>query len=399
MPVRAVPHVLFAITRTQLGGAQRHVLDLMQALAGEVRLSLVTGAEDVRTGHDMLARDARALGADVSLIPSLVHPLSPFDDTRAFAAFVRHLRASRPTLVHAHSSKAGILARLAARFVGVPSLFTAHGWAFTDGAPRRNALIAVPMERLGARVGGAVISVSAYDDRRARAVGLRGPLYVVPNGLADVPERARPGDDGVPVVVMVARFAPPKQQRTVVAALARIDAPWRLRLLGNGPDLEATRDLVAALGVADRVEFFGARDDVPTCVAEAHVAVLASAYEGMPLSIIEAMRAGLPVVASDVGGVPELVVPGETGTLVAPSVDAWTAALRPLLGDPGLRARMGAAGRARYEACFALPRMVGDTLAVYRRLVPSAAWPEDATALLARRPKPAPDAGAEAVRG
>lgn len=377
----AAPHVLYAITRTERGGAQQHVRDLMGALAGNVRLTLVCGDQDVRSERDWLAQEAEALGAVVHLVPSLVHPLSPRLDVRAFVSLVRLVRALRPTLVHAHSSKAGILARLAARAAGVPALFTAHGWAFTDGAPRLNARIAVPLERLAARLANGVISVSAYDDRRAEAVGIRGPRAVVPNGLTDVPERARPGDthpDEAPVVAMVSRFAPPKRQDLVVEALARIDAPWRLLLVGDGPREADVRALAVACGVADRITFAGARSDVAACLASAHVGVLASDYEGLPLGLIEALRAGLPVVGSNVGGIPELVVSGETGMLAKNTPEAWAAALEPLLCDPERRRRMGTGARAHYERAFSLGRMVRETLAVYRRAVPVAPWPSDA---------------------
>ena len=119
------------------------------------------------------------------------------------------------------------------------------------------------------------------------------------------------------MLTMVARFEPQKDHPSLLKALARLrNHAWRLELIGEGPLLERTRDLARSLGIADRVEFLGQRSDVAERLATSQVYVLSSNWEGFPRSILEAMRAGLPVVASDVAGVSEAVVDGVTGYVV-----------------------------------------------------------------------------------
>ena len=165
---------------------------------------------------------------------------------------------------------------------------------------------------------------------------------------------------------MVARFEPQKDHACLLRALAGAPGKWRAVLVGDGPTHPAAEALARELGIADRVSFPGSRDDVPDVLAGAHVFSLASRWEGLPRTILEAMRAGLPVVASDVDGVGEAVADEETGFLV-PAGDS--AALGRRLGQlfayPSLRKRMGDAGRRRYEESFTFERMVAETAAVY----------------------------------
>jgi glycosyltransferase involved in cell wall biosynthesis len=218
------------------------------------------------------------------------------------------------------------------------------------------------------------ITVSEYDRQLALKAGIlsQDKMVTVHNGMPDVPPSLRARPDGAPVrLVMVARFGPQKDHPTLLRALADLrDVPWDLDLIGEGPLMAQTRDLAASLGIAERVRFLGQRMDVDRLLAAAHISVLATNWEGFPLSILEAMRAGLPMVASDVGGVSESVRDGATGYLVPPGhVGALRDRLRSLLTDSGLRARMGAAGREVYEREFTLDRSVSRTLEVYRKVL------------------------------
>lgn len=279
------------------------------------------------------------------------------------------LARERPDLLHAHSSKAGLVGRIAARMAGIPSVFTAHGWAFTGGATTTRKLIAIPSEWLAARTGGDIICVSRYDRDLARryAIAPDARLHTVWNGIKDTEIRAAPGSGTEPVVTMVARFAAQKDHATLLQAMALIgNLAWRLRLVGDGPLLAEVKALASSLGLEDRVEFLGARSDVMALLAQSDVFVLASRFEGLPISILEAMRAGLPVIASNVGGVPELV-DGETGVLVSPGDAVGLAnALERLLGNRELLAAMGARGRKKYERDFKASVMIEKTLDIYR---------------------------------
>ncbi|WP_297853548.1 glycosyltransferase [Meiothermus sp.] len=170
---------------------------------------------------------------------------------------------------------------------------------------------------------------------------------------------------------MVARFAVPKNHGLLLQALAGLqERPWEVELIGDGPLQSFAEEQAIRLGIRNRVHFVGARTDVAERLAQAHIFVLTSNYEAFPLSILEAMRAGLPVVASNVGGVAEAVIDGETGFLVPRGdLQALRSRLAQLIDNPQLRRQMGMAGRARYEAHFTLEQMLDKILAVYEKVL------------------------------
>jgi glycosyltransferase involved in cell wall biosynthesis len=215
-----------------------------------------------------------------------------------------------------------------------------------------------------------VITVSDHDRELAIRLGVLSARKVVTvhNGMPDVPFLALAGRNGRAVrMAMVARFQDQKDHGLLLAALAGLSGtPWELDLIGDGPLQGAVEEQAKRLGLGDRVRFLGLRRDVAECLARCQLFVLASRWEGFPYTILEAMRAGLPVVASDVGGVREAVVHGETGFLV-PRGDPAVLRQRvaEMLASPELRRHCGAAGRRRFEADFTFERMLDKTAAVY----------------------------------
>jgi glycosyltransferase involved in cell wall biosynthesis len=358
------PRVLVLITLAETGGAQKYVASLLPALVGEYAVTVAAH------GDGFLADAATAGGARYVALRHVRRPLHPVEDLRGFVELVRLCRRVRPALVHANSSKAGILGRLAAVAAGVPArLFTVHGWAFKahTGAARRAYLWA---DRAMATITTTTICVAESE----RAAGLRartcrpGRTVVIHNGVERSP-RSRAYAPVRPVtVISVGRLRAPKDFLTLVRAAARLEAgSFRVRIAGDGPDRRRLVEEVERLGLADAVELLGTQPDVDALLAEADVFVLSSASEGLPMSVLEAMAAGLPVVASAVGGVPELVQEGDTGLLVPPGDPAaLAAALARLVEEPELRERLGAAGRRRAEAEFSLVGFHQAHLAVYR---------------------------------
>lgn len=358
--------ILYLITRSDLGGAQVHLLDLLRRLPSTIRPVVGVGED----GY--FAEEVRNLGIPCRVVPQLVQPIAPVNDLRALFGLVKLVREVKPDLVHAHTSKAGILGRLAARIAGTPSVFTAHTWCFVEGTSWKWKVIGVPSERFAARCCSAIINVSHANRNLALRYRISDRQYqvVIHNGIADTPHRAKPYQSAIPTVVMVARFCAQKDHSLLLRAISEIRTPARVVFVGDGPARPATEEESVRLGLRDRVEFLGERQDVAKILAAADVFALPTNWEGFPLSILEAMRAGLPVVASDVGGVSEGVVDGETGFHV-PSGDvaAFRERLDWLLCRPSVRQQMGLAGRQRYEAEFTLDAMTHATLAVYRRVV------------------------------
>jgi glycosyltransferase involved in cell wall biosynthesis len=317
----------------------------------------------------------RAEGFRVATVP-MARSLSPTAQWRAFRALLRLMRAERPDLVHAHMPISGFLARLAARLTGVPVVaYTCHGFLFHQPGPWPRRAAAFAMEFLAGRLTDRFFTVAeaeAADARRLRiapaaiAVGNgRDPAVFRPDPAARARLRAEQATAPQrPVIVAVSRLVRHKGYPELLAAMADVDADlWVVgeRLPSDhGADLEP---LFAASGLGPRLRRLGYRHDIPAILAAADIFALPSHFEGLPMSIIEAMLTGLPVVASDISGPREQVAHEVTGLLVPPAqVAPLAAALARLVGDPALRQTMGEAGRARALARYTEAAVVGRTL-------------------------------------
>lgn len=365
--------IVFLISRADdIGGAQIHVRDLSAALRARGLDALVLAG-----GDGALADQLRERGVPFHRLRSLSRSVGPLQAVRAVFEIRRLLRELRPDLVSTHSTAAGLLGRIAARTLGMPVLFTAHGWGFTDGRPWSQRIPFWLVEWAAAPLSARIITVCESDLRAATRSHLtrQSRLVAIPNAMPDVGEslRAAPGESP-PRVVMVARLTRWKDHPTLLRALAGLgELQWELELIGDGPRRGELDVLATSLGIASRVRFAGFCSDVPIRLAGAQIFVLATKWEGFPRSILEAMRAGLPVITSEVGGVRESVRDGDTG-FVVPSGDvaALRDRLRILLAGPEQRVRMGKAGRSWYEERFSLERLVAQTTAVYKSVLANA---------------------------
>src|SRR5260370_14237234 len=335
---------VYVVTRSDsIGGAHVHVHDLAAALRTAGHQTIVLSGQRGPFGEELAAE-----GIPHYPLRHLVRPIHPWHDAAALFEIQAYLRWLRPDLVSAHSSKAGWLCRLVGVTLGIPTVFTAHGWAFTTGVPPGAARLYRWAERLTAGLADRIITVSEYDHQLALRYGVvpAAKLVTVHNGMPDIPpaDRADPGRSP-PRLVTIARLEPQKDHSTLLRALAQLQATaWELDVIGDGPLRSQAAALATELGISHRVRFLGARRDIATQLAQHQLFALISHWEGFPRSILEAMRAGLPGVASDVGGVRESVSEGETGFLV-PREDIAGLRARPalLLDDPGLRSRLWAA--------------------------------------------------------
>ncbi|MDR2588055.1 MAG: glycosyltransferase family 4 protein [Spirochaetales bacterium] len=369
-------HIAFIVTRADsIGGAQIHVRDLAFRLQADAHTVTVLAG-----GEGELTRMLCEKNVSWRIIKNLVRPIRPGKDFLAILETRRLLKKLKPDIVSTHTAKAGMVGRIAAWSLGIPCLFTAHGWQFAEGISSFQRFIVETIERFTAKMCRKIITVSEYDRLLAlrRKVAKAEKLITIHNGMPDVQESSRapekPEDPGRPVrLIMVARFQAQKDHPALLAALAGLcEENWTLELVGDGPDREKTRELAEKLNAARRIDFAGQRRDISARLAEADVFVLASKWEGFPRSILEAMRAGLPVVASDVGGCGESVVEGVTGYLVAKeNPEALRERIRELIKSPEKRRSMGAAGRKRFEDNFTFNAMYEKTLGVYREIIPS----------------------------
>lgn len=367
-PQRRLRVLLVAAATSTTGGGERHVADLLESFAGRLELGLACPP-----GGD-LAAHARALGVRVFEAPIA----AGFS-----AARVRALRAALAAepwdVVHAHGSRAAAFARLADARARWRLVYHVHG-VHVDRAgagTRRAALVAV--ERTLRPRTARFVTVCRADAARGARLGLLAPrrTVVVPNGVALPAAGAPPGrfraETGAgphaPLVLCVGRFHAQKDHATLLDAwplVVRAHPEAVLALVGSG-ELEAQlRARAAASGAGAAVRFVAPRPDLAGAYADADVFALSSRWEGLPYTVLEAMAAGLPVVATEVDGVPEAVTDGATGLLVRPQDPrALAAALTALLRDPARRLAFGTAGRERVARHFSRDAMVARILAVY----------------------------------
>ncbi|MCQ8279237.1 glycosyltransferase family 4 protein [Acetobacteraceae bacterium KSS8] len=324
-----------------------------------------------RNGHEVvgvcadgtLLDDVRAAGFRV-LTPPMARSLSPVAQARAFWALLRLIRREKPDLVHAHMPISGVLARLAARVCGVRAIaYTCHGFLFNQPGSRRRRWLALLLEWIAGRVTTLYLTVSDEEAADAGRLGLHSGAIGIGNGRSpavfqpDAEARRRLRDAlGVPegwvVVIAVSRLVRHKGYPELLEAMESVpDA--ELWVVGERLSSDHGESLDPAFERAERalgprLRRLGYRTDIAALLAAADIFTLPSHFEGLPMSVIEAMLCGLPVVATDIRGPREQVVPGVTGLLVPPrSVAPLAAALRTLATDAALRARMGKAGRVR----------------------------------------------------
>jgi glycosyltransferase involved in cell wall biosynthesis len=360
--------IVHVLTRGDvLGGAQSHVRELsleLRNLGHDV--TVITGAPGIFT--DQL----RQAGIPCLGVKSLVRPVRPYHDVAALFELWCALRRLKPDLVCAHTAKAGSLARAAARLHHIPSVFTPHGWSVFDRSSLRTNALFCWAERLAGRLGTRVINVCEYERVLAQRFSVcpAKALEVVHNGIAETPcARLRAIDAQPPVMVMVARFTTQKDHGTLLHALAGLlGMEWRLLLVGAGELKPRVGALVKALGLSGRVSILPPESDVGRLLMEAQIFVLSTNFEALPISILEAMRAGLPVVATDVGGIAESVRHEETGLLVRRAdVAGLRDALARLIAGPALRVALGSAGHRLWRTHFTASTMTARTLEVYKR--------------------------------
>ncbi len=395
------------IARLNLGGPARHCLLLGEGLrARGYETLLLTG--ELAPGEAPLEAEAPspapagAAGADLppfrmERIPGLGRAPSPRDDARALRHLVRVLRRERPAIVHTHTAKAGALGRLAARLAGVPAVIhTFHGHVLAGYFSAPGSLAARLAERGLARLTDRIVTLSpALRDELAGRyrVGRREQYALVPLGRDLAPFRtaargALRGELGLPpdalVVVGVGRLVAIKDVPTLVRAFARLRAQLpaaHLVLVGDGEERGAVEEAVRVEGVAEAVHLLGWRRDLPAILADADLLALSSRNEGTPLAIVEAFAAGVPVVATQVGGVPDMFtrrtgppvrgsfLPCAEGVLVAPGCPAALGhGMQWLAEDPE---RLRLAGEAARAACarWDAPRLLDDVAALYAEVL------------------------------
>ncbi len=381
-PAAAVPRpprrVLLVVDSLDLGGAERHVADLA--------LSLAAQGDDITVACSVAGPLASPLEERGVTVRPLVGRLVKRRTSGRFALALRRLLASeRFDLVHAHVYASATAASLATLGTGIPLVVTEH----TEGSwkQRRHERASRFVYRRAAAV--IAVSTAVRNLLVTRHAVHADKISCVPNAIAPASAaraamRAAAAGDGRLLVGHVARLQPEKGVDVFLEAAARV-APLastaRFLVVGDGPARGELEALAASLGLDGRAEFLGLRADAREVIAGLDVLVVSSRTEGSPLVALEAMEAGVPVVATAVGGLPDQVEHGRSGLLVPPDdPDALAAALLDLLSDRARARRLGEAGRRRALSRFRYHEMVARVERVYARACAAAEATERAEA-------------------
>lgn len=321
---------IMLIVEAMGGGVRRHVIDLIRDLDEErFELFLIYGESRADqaffSGIEPLRHKVK-LAASANLVRSI----SPKKDYAAYRELLGHMHRFQPDIVHCHSSKAGVVGRLAAKWAGVPTVYyTPHAYSFQslEFSKTKKRLFVMIERWLGQHATTAILHVSEGECAYARQYRLAEPrrLKVIYNGIPDIPlpdratVRRSIGLPEDPVIVGVAaRFNEQKDPMTfarIAGQIAQQSPDTLFVYIGDGPLLEQVRAFVEEHGLQERVLLPGYRDDAEFAVGAFDAYLLTSLYEGFPYSLLEAVRAGVPVVATRTVGSDEIVIPGENGEL------------------------------------------------------------------------------------
>lgn len=280
--------------------------------------------------------------------------------------FAMELRRRKVNLLHSHLAGPISVGALGAALAGIPHVGSLHDTYHVEQHPSRVRLL-----RFAAASGTTLVTVGEAMRAYYARLGPRLDVARIYNGVevdTFLPVAERPGPF---TLVSVGRLIEVKRHDLLIDAIAQVKMPVRLRIIGDGPLQEELKSRSRILGVSDRVEFLGYREDIPALLADAHGFVLSSRSEGLSRSLMEAMAAGLPAVVTAVGGNGELVEQGVTGLMVPPrNACALAAAIDSLAADRALAATMGCAARARAERLFPVGNMVRGYEELYDSLLP-----------------------------
>lgn len=376
MPIKlrgvAVLKIVQLITRMdKIGGAQKHV----EALAIQLKrdgheVTVVTGSYQPTLWR---LQEEKITVVRIPVMQRAIHLTKDFQTFWQLRAVFKNIQ---PDVVATHSSKAGVIGRVVGSLLHIPTVFTAHSWSFTEGVPQKKQALYYRMEKSVQRFTTKIITVSDYDRELAlmKKVAPAHKLLTIHNGIDPIENSHLTTEKTYMeqlVIVMVARFEVPKTHDLLLEALAELtDVPWQLQLIGDGSLRPALEEFVEQHDLTDRISFLGDQLDVHTYLEKSHLFVLLSDWEGLPISIIEAMRVGLPIVATNVGGVKELVVDHDNGFLLErEDKELLKKRLRHLLMDATLCRQMGNASEHRYLQYFTFSPMYQKTLTVYQQAV------------------------------
>lgn len=373
-------NLFYGITKLELGGAQKQLLSLIKKLDKEKYNIFLFTAKD-----GLLLKEALSIKTlKIKRSKFLDRPINPLKDILALIEIYWFIKKNKIEIVHTHSSKAGILGRWAARLAKVKIiLHTVHGWSFNDYQPRLVRMLFIYLERLTAQFTHRLIVVSNYDKQKGlnNRIGKEKKYSLIRYGIdytefsiKDKNIRKELGIDTSDFVVgMVSCFKPQKSPLDFIrlSFLVKEVLPnLRFLLVGDGILRKKIERLIYKFNLQNQVILTGWRKDIPRILSAIDIFVLTSLWEGLPISVLEAMASFKPVVATNTGGIREVIIEGKTGFLVEPgNIKEMSVRLVSLLKDEALRKKIGEDAKDFLSSDFTLENMVKNTENLYKDLI------------------------------
>ena len=388
--------VALVITRLVKGGARKVVLDIAKGLDKNVyNVTLFTGPESMPDENSL--NEIRDKKIRIEILNDMVRRVSVWKDLKTLLKLYTIFRRSNFSIVHSHTSKAGFLGCISAKLAGVPVIiYSPHGHIFSlrgeiseVSGNRLRLRFFFYLRRLASLCADRIVALSQSDKREQAALGL-APEYkyvVIPNGIDptefsikgknNISGNKKPADSNslskeYPILGMIARLTGEKGHKYLLESLVEVKESYRdvlLWIIGEGPLRHEMEKKVIELGLCPNVVFMGLLEDIPGILGKIDIVVLPSLYEAFGIVILEAMAMKKPVVATDVGGVSEVVENGRTGILVAPGDSHGLAeAIIRLADDKELSKIMGDNGYERVIKFFTKQEMLRKVDTLYREL-------------------------------
>ena len=363
-------NILYVITKLELGGAQKQLLELIRGLdKTRFNIFLFTSQEG------MLLPEALSInGLQIATFNWLERNLNPMKDILSLIQIFRYIKKNRIDIVHTHSSKAGIIGRIAGRLAGVKTIMhTVHGWPFHQYQPFFSRLLFIWLERIAAACSNKLIVVSQSDlNKGLKYICNNQNKYVLINYGVEINLNAEQNyeaakkelqiKDGNLIVGNISCFKPQKALLDFIKLALLIKNSYskvKFILIGDGILRNVIEKQILRAGLRENIVLTGWRKDIPELLPDIDIFVLTSLWEGMPISVLEAMRCAKPIVATDTGGIHEIVIDGYNGFLVKPKdMRSMSQKLLLLLENRKLRETMGLLGRDNLGTRFSLKGMV-----------------------------------------
>ncbi|MEY2665745.1 MAG: hypothetical protein RLZZ480_850 [Candidatus Parcubacteria bacterium] len=379
--MRTTPKIIFLITKSNFGGAQKYVYEL--ALETKARgfsvLVACGGTGEKKAGLGLMATKLTEAGITVIPIPHFMRNVSIDDDITAFFEVRRLLREERPDVLHVTSSKAGAIGALAGRLVGTKNIiFTSHGLTVDEvWRPFWQRVLIYIGTWLTLSFAHSSIMISRETYERARAMpGMRRKVFFIKNGVSPVDFYTRDEAQkeleltippGHTVIGGIGELHPNKNWSAAINTVAHLPSTTHLVIIGSGEEYDSLHLHIDKLGLQNRVHLLGYVPDAVRYLKAFDIFLLPSKKEGLPYVLLEAGLAGLPVVASDLPGNRDIIESGTHGFLVEPTVKMLATSIEMLIRDEGMRRRLGSALQERVMEDFSIHHMTDETFSLYSK--------------------------------